>query len=201
MALAVPLFRLRPTSARQARFTPRVGGGSAFFVRRMAKKIINWIAVLLGAGFLIFVVCPIVSLFIPRYGEATRVSDLQRAFGKAGPEIEATFTNPLIQSFPFEGAIEWRLTFFKDPFLSLDGRADTNALRTFVSANSGTQFYWSGTDTNGQDRSVDEWPTKDDYPSVHWKSIMFGTPHTNQFGAVIDGTFDIVSNRVHFLIH
>ena len=34
MALAVPLFRLRFTSARQARFTSRVGGGSAFFVRQ-----------------------------------------------------------------------------------------------------------------------------------------------------------------------
>jgi len=33
MALAIPLFRLRFTTARQARFTPRVGGGSAFFVR------------------------------------------------------------------------------------------------------------------------------------------------------------------------
>jgi len=33
LALAVPLFRLRFTSARQARFTPRVGGGSAFYVR------------------------------------------------------------------------------------------------------------------------------------------------------------------------
>jgi hypothetical protein len=30
MALAVPLFRLRFTSARQARFTSRVGGGSVF---------------------------------------------------------------------------------------------------------------------------------------------------------------------------
>jgi hypothetical protein len=31
--LRVPRFRLRFTSARQARFTPRVGGGSAFFGR------------------------------------------------------------------------------------------------------------------------------------------------------------------------
>jgi len=164
-------------------------------------KITVRVILLLVAAFGIFCLYSVVSLFIPRHGEATRVSDLQRAFSKAGPEIEATFTNSLIQKFPFDGAIAWRLILFKEPFLSLSGRVDTNALRTFVRANSGTQFYWSGTDTNGQDWSADEWPTKDEYPSVHWKSMMFGTPHTNQFSAVIDGTFDIVSNRVLFLIH
>jgi hypothetical protein len=164
-------------------------------------KITVRVILLLVAAFGIFCVYSVVSLFIPRHGEATHVSDLRSAFSKAGPEIEAVFTNSLIQKFPFDGTIEWRLTLFKEPFLSLDGRVDTNSLRTFVSANSGTQFYWLGADTNGHDWSADEWPTKDEYPSVHWKSIMFRTPHTNQFGAVIDGTFDIVSNRVHFLIH
>jgi hypothetical protein len=164
-------------------------------------KITIRVILLLVAAFGIFCLYSVASLFIPRHGEATRVSDLQSAFSKAGPEIEAVFTNSLIQKFPFDGAIEWRLILFKDPFLSLSGRVDTNALRTFVSANSGTQFYWSGTDTNGQDWSADEWPTKNEYPSVYWKSMMFRTPHTNQFSAVIDGTFDIVSNRVLFLIH
>ena len=155
--------------------------------------------VLLVAVFGVFVVL-VVSFFIPRHGEAARVSDLQTAFRKAGPAIEAVFTNSLIQKFPFDGAIEWRLILFKDPFLSLDGRVDTNSLRTFIRANSGTQFYWSGTDSSGKEWSADEWPAEDEHPSAHWK-MMFGTPHTNQFGAVIDGTFDIVSNRVHFLIH
>ena len=159
------------------------------------------VILLLVVAFGVFWLYSVVSLFIPRHGEASRVSDLQRAFSKAGPEIEATFTNSLIQKFPFAGAIAWRLTFLKDPFLSLDGRVDTNVLRTFVTANSGTQFFWDGTDASNQSWFADEWPTKEEYPSVKWMSMSFGTPHTNRFGAVIDGTFDIVSNRVHFRIH
>jgi hypothetical protein len=134
-------------------------------------------------------------------GSVSSVPDLQRVFAKAGPQLEATFTNALIQTFPFKGTIEWRLGFIKDPMLSVAGSVDTNALRAFVSANSGTQFFWSGTDANGQNWSADEWPAKDEYPSVHWRSIAFGTPHTNEFSAVIDATLDIVSNRVHFSIH
>ena len=168
----------------------------------MTKKIINWIGVLLFAAFVIFVVCPVVSLFIPRTGEAGHASDLQKAFREGGPWIEASFTNSLIQKFPFDGAIAWRLTFLKEPFLSLSGRVNTNALRAFVSANSGTRFYWSGRDAAGQNWVADDgWPTKEEYPSVNWTSMIFGTPHTNQFGAVIDGTFDMVSNRVRFLIY
>lgn len=167
----------------------------------MAKKIIKWVLVLFIAACGIFVVYPVVSLFIPRHGEATRVSDLHRVFRKAGPEFEAAFTNSLIQKFPFDGSIAWRLILFKEPFMSLSGRVNTNALRAFVSGNSSTQFYWSGTNAAGQDCFADEWPTKEENTSVNWTSMRFGTPHTNQFGAVIDGTVDIVSNRVRFLIH
>jgi hypothetical protein len=134
-------------------------------------------------------------------GWVSSVAALHRPFTKAGSQIAATFTNSLIQTFPFKGDIEWRLGFIKDPMLSVAGDVDTNALQKFVSANSGIQFFWSGTDTNGQDWSADEWPTKDAYPSVNWKTMTFGTPHTNGITAVIDATLDIVSNRVHFLIH
>lgn len=164
-------------------------------------KITGRVILLLVAAFGIFCVYSVVSLFIPRHGETTRVSDLRSAFSKAGPEIEAVFTNSLIQKFPFEGAIEWRLILFKEPILSLDGRVNTNALRPFVSTNAGTQFFWSGTDGTNKDGFAGEWPTKEEYPSVNWTSMSFGTPHTNLFGAVIDGTIDMVSNRVHFLIH
>jgi hypothetical protein len=164
-------------------------------------KIAIQVILLSVAAFVIFCVCSVVSLFIPRHSEATHVSDLRSAFSKAGPEIEAIFTNSLIQTFPFDGAIEWRLTLFKDPYLNLYGRVDTNALRTFVSAHTNTQFFWYGTDGTNQNWSADEWPTKEEYPSVNWTSMSFGTPHTNQFGAVIDGTIDIISNRIHFFIH
>ncbi|MEJ0090754.1 MAG: hypothetical protein WDM80_13550 [Limisphaerales bacterium] len=167
----------------------------------MAKKIIKWGLVLLVAGFGSFVVYGVISLFIPRHGEAIHVSELKKAFSKAGPEIEAAFTNSLIQKFPFSGTIVWRLTLLKDPFLTLDANVDPNALRAFIAANSGTQFFWSGTDGSNQNWFADEWPTKEEYPLVNWTSISFGTTHTNQFGAVINGTFDIVSNRMHFWIH
>lgn len=165
-------------------------------------KITVRVILFLVAVFVIFCLYSVVSLFIPRHGEVTRVSDLRSAFSKAGPEIESIFTNSLIQNFPFDGTIEWRLILFKDPVLSLDGRVDTNALRKFVSAHTAdTKFFWSGTDGTNQNWFADEWPTREEYPSVNWTSMTFGTPHTNQFGAVIDGTVDIVSNRIHFFIH
>lgn len=134
-------------------------------------------------------------------GRVGSTSGLQRVFAKAGPQIAATFTNALIQTFPFKGDIAWRLGLIKDPMLSVVADADANAIRQFVIANSEAQFFWSGVDTNGRSWSTDEWPTKDEYPSVHWRSMTFGTPHTNTGTAVIDGTLDVVSNRVHFLIH
>ena len=144
------------------------------------------------------------SLHLRQSQTLTRVSSvaaLQRPFTKAGPRIAVTFTNSLIQTFPFKGDIEWRLGFIIEPMLSVAGDVDTIVLQKFVSANSGGRFFWSGTDANGQNWSADEWPIKDKYPSVNWKTMTFGTPHTNQVTAVIDATLDIVSNRVHFLIH
>lgn len=162
----------------------------------MGKKPVTWIILLLVTAFGIFIIYPIVSLFIPRHGEVGHISELQNTFREAGAEIEATFTNSLIQRFPFDGPITWRLTFMKDPFLSLHGRVDTNALRAFVSTNSGTQFFWSGTDTAGHDWAADEWPTKEEYPSVNWTRMGFRTSDTNQFTAVIEGTFDMVSRFI-----
>jgi hypothetical protein len=167
----------------------------------MSKKIRNLAALLVVTAFGIFIIYPVVSLFIPRQGTVTSVSDLPRVFSKAGPQFAAAFTNSLIQKFPFDGPIDWKLSLFKDPMGSLSGRVDTNALHKFVTDNSGTKFRWLGTYTNGEIEDADDWPTKDEYPSVCWKSITFDTPHTNEFTTVIDGTLDIVSNRVHFLIH
>jgi len=169
--------------------------------RWMEMKIVIRAMLLLIAAFGIFVLYSVVSLFIPRHGTVTSVSDLPRVFSKAGPQFAATFTNSLIQKFPFDGPIHWKLVLFKDPWGYLNGRVDTNALHKFVTDNSGTQFRWFGTYTNGDEEDADDWPSKDEYPSVFWKSITFGTPHTNEYTAVIDGTLDIVSNRADFFIH
>jgi hypothetical protein len=163
------------------------------------KTRIAVIALILGLGFL--GLRWVYHTMIFDQGRVSSVAALHRPFTKAGSQIAATFTNSLIQTFPFKGDIEWRLGFIKDPMLSVTGEVDTNALQKFISANSGIQFFWSGTDASGRDWSADEWPTKDAYPSVNWKTMTFGTPHTNGFTAVIDATLDIVSNRVHFLIH
>ena len=167
----------------------------------MPKLTITKVVLLVFTAFAVFILYSVGSLFIPRHGEATRVSDLRRPFSKAGPAIEAIFTNSLIQKFPFDGPIAWRLVLFKEPMLSISGRADTNALRAFVSAHPGTQFMWTGTDAAGGNWLADEWPTTEEYPSVDWKTMKFGTPHTSQFSPVIDGALDIVSNRVRFLIY
>jgi hypothetical protein len=70
------------------------------------------------------------------------VSDLQKVYSKAGQQIAATFTNSLIQKFPFDGPIEWKLIFFKDPMVFLYGKVATNALHSFIISHPGTRFLW-----------------------------------------------------------
>jgi len=53
---------------------------------------------------------------------------LQKVYGKVGGPIASTFTNSLIQQFPFDGPIDWKIIFFKEPMVFLNGRVDTNAL-------------------------------------------------------------------------
>jgi hypothetical protein len=133
-------------------------------------------------------------------GRVSGVAALQRPFIKAGSQIAVAFTNSLIQTCPFKGDIEWVLSWIPEPRLWVAGDVDTNQLHKFVTVNSGILFSWSGADTNGQNWGADEWPTKDEYPSVNWKTMTFGTPYTNAFGPYINATLDFVSNRVYFVI-
>lgn len=134
-------------------------------------------------------------------GRVSDVAALQRPFGKAGSQIAVAFTNSLLQTCPFNGTIEWVLGLIPEPRLWVAGDVDTNQLHKFVTVNSGILFSWSGADTNGQNWGADEWPTKDEYPSVNWKTMTFGTPHTNEFGPYINATLDIVAHRVYFPIN
>jgi hypothetical protein len=166
----------------------------------MSKKITIRVVLLLVVAFGIFVVYSVVSLFIPRYGTVASVSDLQKAYNKVGGPIAATFTNSIIQQFPFDGPIGWKVIFFKDPMVFLNGKVNTDALHKFVSDNPAAQIFWSGVDANGRDWSADSWPSTSEYPTVTWKTMTFGTPHDGR-PSVIDGTVDLPSCKVLIISH
>jgi hypothetical protein len=133
----------------------------------MSKKITIRVVLLLIVAFGLFVVYSVVSVFIPRHGTAASVSDLQKFYSKAGSEVAATFTNSLIQKFPFDGPVDWKLILFKEPVMFLTGRVDTNALHQFISDHATTTFLWKGAG-NEAERG---WPNAEDYPTTIWTNI------------------------------
>ena len=157
--------------------------------KRFTSVVILLLAVALG----IFVVYPIVSLFIPRHGTVARVLDLQKVYNKAGPRIAATFTNSLIQKFPFNGPIDWKLILFKDSIVYLNGKVDTNALHQFITSNPGTKFMWTGADNEFETG----WPNSKDYATTTWTNIIFKTEVVaGPYGTCIQGNLDLCSGLV-----
>jgi hypothetical protein len=189
LALAVPL----------SRFTSRVGGGSAFYVRRM-KKTLTILAVLaLAVMFGAFVVYSVVSV-LPRHGTAACVSDLQQAvYAQAGPRIGSTFTNSLVQKFPFDGPVDWKLIFFKDTALFLSGRVDTNGLHQFISSHPDTKFIWSGSRNEGEEG----WPSDNKcWPATTtWTNVWFRNEWNFEgYPTSIEGRVDLRSGSATFQI-
>ena len=127
--------------------------------------------------------------FIYDHGTATSVSALQNVYQRAGPEIAATFTNSLIQRFPFEGKMDWRLAFIKAPQVWLSGRVDTNAFRQFVNSHPSTRFVWSGVDKNGQNWFASEdWPSAEENARIIWDRVSFKVePDGGPWAAFIEG--------------
>jgi hypothetical protein len=129
------------------------------------------------------------------HGTVDKVSILGKIYHKAGSNIETTFTNSLIQTFPFEGKIDWKLQFIKDPMIILTGKVDTNTLNHFVTNNSSTQFVWSGIDNKGQNWSADGWPSPEEYPAVIWNSMIFKVEGVGQYPPVIEGSVEFSSGK------
>jgi hypothetical protein len=163
----------------------------------MSKKIAIQIGALLLVAFGIFVLCGVVSIFIPRHGTAAHVSDLQTVCAKAGPGFTSTFTNSFVQKFPFDGPIDWKLIFFKDTALFLSGRVDTNKLEQFIISQPDTKFDWSGVDNAFEEG----WPSAKDYPTTTWTNIWFRKEWKFEgYPMSIEGTVDIQSDSVTFRI-
>ena len=167
---------------------------------------IGTVAIILIAALGIIYSLFIVKMLVGEHGTVNSVSVLQKVYNKAGPAIAATFTNSVIQKFPFDGPIDWRLQFLKDPMVILMGKVDTNALRQFIKDNPSTQFGWSGIDKNGQNWGAEGWPDAKEYPTVTWESMSFrapdlGTSNAPEYSAVIDCTVQFSSNSVLILSH
>jgi len=159
----------------------------------MSRKIIIRVVSLLVAAFGIFVIYFVVSVFIPRHGAVINISDLQKVYNKAGPQVAATFTNSLIQKFPFDGPIDWKLILFKEPMVFLSGRVDTNALHQFISDHPTTRFLWSGAGS----KIEEGWPSDKDYPTTTWTNIFFDASWAVEgYKADIQGTIDVRSRMV-----
>ncbi len=153
----------------------------------MTKKITIRVVLFLIVAFGIFVLYSSVLVFIPRHGTVANVSDLQKVYSKAGPQVAATFTNTLIQKFPFDGLIDWRLISFKEPMVFLTGRVDTNALHQFISNQAATRFMWSGT----SHEVTEGWPNARDYATTTWTNIFFDAAWVVEgYEADIQGSID-----------
>jgi hypothetical protein len=153
----------------------------------MSEKITIRIVLFLAAAFGIFILYSVVSVFIPRHGTVASVSDLEKVYSKAGPQVTATFTNSLIQKFPFDGPIDWKLIRFKEPMVFLTGRVDTNALRQFIGDHATTKFLWSGANNENEEG----WPSSKDYPTTTWTNIWFDAVWiVGGYEADIKGTID-----------
>lgn len=161
----------------------------------MSKKLIIRVTLILVAICGIVAGFSILSVFLPRHGTVASVSDLQRVFNKAGPEIAVTFTNSLIQKFPFAGEIKWELGYFKVPHVTLSGKVDTNALRQFVVGHPSTLFAWSGADQKGQNwGTAESWPLGGENSRITWRSVSFKLdPAGGGSAAVIQGDVDFLS--------
>lgn len=162
-------------------------------VRRMSKKITIWVVLLLVVAFGIIVLYSVMSVFIPRKGTVTRVSDLEKVYSKAGPQVAATFTNSLIQKIPFDGPIDWKLILFKEPMMFLAGRVDTNALHQFIGDHASTRFLWSGAGNEIEEG----WPSAKDYPTTTWTNISFDAAWVVEgYEADIQGTINFRTRMV-----
>jgi len=141
----------------------------------MNRKTLIKIALLGVAALGIILIYQIARQFMGEHGVADNVSNLQKVYQKGGAQVAATFTNTLIQKFPFDGPINWRLQYLKAPCVILTGKVDTNALHRFISDHPTTEFIWSGVNANGGDNLETGWPDPKDYPTTSWKSMWFQT--------------------------
>jgi hypothetical protein len=158
----------------------------------MSKKLTIRVVLSLAVAFGIFVVYSAVSLFIPRYGTVASASDLKRVYAKVGGPIAASCTNSLIQQFPFDGPISWKIIFLKEPIVFLNGKADTNQLHQFISNHPDTRFLWSGVGNE----SEEGWPDGKAYPTTTWTNIWFKTVLIiDGYDAVIEGQIDLQSRH------
>jgi hypothetical protein len=161
----------------------------------MSKKITIRVVLFLAVAFGIFVVYSVVSVFIPRHGTVASVSDLKKVYDKVGGPIATAATNSLIQQFPFDGPIGWKIIFFKDTMVFLNGKVDTNRLHQFISSHPDTRFLWSG----AGNESEEGWPSGKDYPTTTWTNIWFRSDWVVEgYEAMTEGRVDLRSCIVTF---
>ncbi len=164
----------------------------------MTKKLTIRIVCLLVAVFAGFIAYSVASAFIPRHGTAAHVSDLRPVYAKAGTRIAFTFTNSLIQRFPFDGPIDWKLMFFKDTALFLSGRVDTNGLHQFIVSHPATRFIWTGAGSEIEEG----WPSDKVWPrTTTWTNVWFKTEwNVEGYPTSIEGRVDTRSRLFTFQI-
>ena len=98
----------------------------------MSRKTLIKIAALTVAVLGILFIRHIIKQIGGEHGTVGSVSSLQDVYQRGGKQVAATFTNSLIQEFPFAGTIDWRLQYWKAPCMILVGKVNTNALHQFI---------------------------------------------------------------------
>ena len=168
----------------------------------MKRKILSVrtaVIILIAALAITFLWFDTIKPFLGEHGTTNNIFALQKIYKKAGSGISTTFTNSLIQKFPFDGPTDWRLIFFKDPRVILIGKVNTNSLHQFINDNPTTQFVWDGIGTNGENYGEEGWPDAKIYSTTTWTNLFFRSPNVNDVQQSSNGQFlPVIEGRIEF---
>ena len=129
------------------------------------------------------------------HGTAKSIPEMAKIYKKAGVLISATYTNSLVQEFPFDGKIDWQLQFIAEPLLILNGNINSNGFHSMILKNQSTRFFWTGIDKDGKEISPDgNFSTEAESREVVWRQMFFkATQKVQGYEACIEGSVDFAS--------
>ena len=104
-----------------------------------------------------FVVCLLCIVIIARYayiavvGDSGKTADaaiLHKAYGRAGPQFEAVYTNALSEFLPSGGEVTWQRSGWR-PSITVTGQINTVAFRRFMTNHPSIEFTEVGLASGG----------------------------------------------------
>lgn len=135
-------------------------------------------------------------------GTTENIAELKNIYRRGGAPLAAAYTNTVIQKFPFSGRINWNLSLFRNPSLSLSGIVDTNNLVGFINLHSTIHFLWHGKSKDGVEvmgsgdgSDVDGVVNSEKFPNIKdvtWQKVYFQFEQAvGEHSVIIQGNIDL----------